>query len=158
MDADLPVPLGYIKRLIDQVRDHCDVAVASRWMQGAKIGVPQPPRRQFFGKIFYGIIHLLVLSDIHDTNCGLKAYRGVAGRVLFGFVRCWRWAFNVEHLWLARDFGYVVKEIPVEWEHRPDSKVRLFRDCLFTVWELFGIKARQFFGIYPRASRPALPS
>ena len=149
-DADLPVELPLVRPLIDRVRAGCDVAVASRWIGGARILQAQPPLRARLGKVFYGLIRALGLGSFHDVNCGLKVYRGEAVRVLFGFVRSWRWAFNIEHLWLARRFGYRVDEVPTEWSHRADSRVRVFHDCLFTLWELGWIKARQWLGIYPR--------
>lgn len=148
-DADLSVPLSFIPPLIAHVKGPYDVAIASRWMYGATISRPQPVIRKQLGKVYYAIIHSLVLKDIHDTNCGLKAYKGDAARIIFGFVRSWRWAFNVESLWLAKTIGYKVIEVPVEWAHKEASKVHVFRDCIFTIWELLNIKLRQFMKIYP---------
>jgi dolichyl-phosphate beta-glucosyltransferase len=148
-DADLPVPLPFAKTLIARIKAGDDVAIAARWVKGAKIGVPQPPMRRILGKMYYRLIHLVIAENIHDTNCGLKAYRGEAARVLFGFIHARRWAFNVEHLWLAMRFGYKVIEIPAEWSHQDHSKVHVFRDGLFTLWEVMAIKKRQILGQYP---------
>jgi dolichyl-phosphate beta-glucosyltransferase len=149
-DADLSVPVSYFQILVDRIREGNDVAVGSRWQPEAKIAIPQPRLRKTLGRIYYALIHRLLLAGIHDTNCGLKAYRGDAARLVFGFVRSWRWAFNVEHLWLARRAGYRIVEVPVEWSHKEGSKVRVFRDCLFTLWEIFAINVRRFFRLYPR--------
>lgn len=152
-DADLPIPLSFLREIIRRVRTDCEVAVASRWMYGAKIGIPQPRLRRLLGRAYYKLIHSCLLDGVHDTNCGLKAYRGEAARLLFGFVRSWRWAFNVEHLWLARRMGYRICEIPAEWSHQEHSKVHVFRDGVFTAWELIGIKLRQWLGLYPLVRR-----
>lgn len=100
--------------------------------------------------MYYSIVHGLLLSDIHDCNCGLKAYRGDVARMIFGYVRSWRWGFNIEHLWIARRLGYAVQEVPIEWGHNPDSRVLLVRDCLFTVWELLLLELRRLMSGYPR--------
>jgi dolichyl-phosphate beta-glucosyltransferase len=80
-------------------------------------------------------------------NCGVKRYRGDVPE-MFGLDRSWRWAFKVEHLWLAKRAGYKLVEVPIEWNHKKGSKVHVWRDCVFTLWEIFGIKVRQIAGIY----------
>jgi dolichyl-phosphate beta-glucosyltransferase len=147
-DADLEIPFQWFSVLIKRVREGADVAIASRWTRGSTIRVPQPPLRRFLGRLYYGLIHLILLPRISDTNCGLKAYRGESARLLFGFVRSWRWAFNIEHLWLAERLGFRTEEVPVEWAHNPMSKVHVFRDCFFTLWELACLEVRRLMGGY----------
>ena len=153
MDADLSVSLERARELIDQVRGACDVAVASRWMRGSSIRVPQPPLRRFLGRMYYRAIRWLLLPEVADCNCGLKAYRGDAARIIFGYVRTWRWAFNVEHLWLARRLGFSISEIPVDWRHDASSKVRVWHDVVFTLWELTLLHMRRLMGGYPVSRR-----
>ncbi|MFA6093628.1 MAG: glycosyltransferase [Elusimicrobiota bacterium] len=148
-DADLPIPLSFFKTLIGHVRSGADAAVASRWMPGARIQTPQPAARRILGRAYYRLIGALFSTGIRDTNCGFKAYRGRIARELFAHVRSRRWAFNIEFLWLAERLGRSVLEVPVEWSHRDQSKVRVFRDCLFTLWELAAIQARRLTGSYP---------
>jgi dolichyl-phosphate beta-glucosyltransferase len=149
MDADISVPLRYVPVLIDRVRAGSDVAIASRWMFGARIPVPQPPLRRLLGRLYYRLIHFLFLPEVHDCNCGLKAYRGDVARVLYGYVRSWRWAFNMEHLWVARRLGFVIEEIPVEWSHNAASKVHIWRDGVFTLTELAILAMRRLMDGYP---------
>ncbi len=44
-------------------------------------------------------------------------------------------------LYLARKFGYRIKEIPIQWRHFEPSRVRLFRDSL----SMFGTLLRMRF-------------
>ncbi|MEI8191634.1 MAG: glycosyltransferase [candidate division NC10 bacterium] len=148
-DADMAIPLRWFTELIGRVRSGSDLAIASRWMPGAVIKVPQPALRRNLGKLYYWLAHRLVFDGIYDTNCGLKVYRGDAARLIFGFVRSWRWTFNIEHLWVAHRLGYSIAEVPIEWSHERLSKVHVFRDCLFTLWELTALKLRQMMGGYP---------
>jgi dolichyl-phosphate beta-glucosyltransferase len=142
-DADFEIPDRWFTTLIGRVRGGADVAVASRWTTESAIRVPQPALRRFLGRIYYRIVRWLLLPGVRDVNCGLKAYRGEAARFLFGFVRSWRWTFNIEHLWFAHRLGYRIDEVPVEWSHNPLSKVHVFRDCVFTLWELSLLQARR---------------
>jgi len=150
-DIDLSTSIDNLPFLIKELENNADVAIGSRWNRQAIIKADQPNMRKILGKIFYLIINTFFLKEkISDTNCGFKAYKGEIAKVLYGYVRCWRWAFNVEHLFLAQKLGLKIKEIPVEWSHNTKSKVKVLRDVIFTIWELILIKIRTLWGAYPR--------
>lgn len=152
-DIDLSAPMPQLKNLLQELSSGADIAIGSRWRKDAKIRQSQPTLRRILGDAFYKIINLFYLKEaIADTNCGFKAYQGNVARILFGYVRCWRWAFNMEHLMYAQKLGFKIREVPIEWSHESGSRVRLFRDVLFTLWELFLIKLRTLLGSYPKLS------
>lgn len=155
-DADLSVPLDHAFDLLQRLQEGADVSMGARWVPGARIRVRQPLSRRLLGRFYYSLVRRALVAGVRDCNCGLKAFRGEQARLLFGMVRCWRWAFNVELVLLARHLGYTVEEVPVEWSHQPRSKVRLARDVFFTLWELALIKLRQVIGIYPGLRATAL--
>lgn len=152
-DADGATPIQDLEKLLLAIKQGCDIAIASRWMQGAHVRKKQPTGRRRLGRIFYKLINALFPLNINDVNCGFKAYTKEAARILFAHTRSKRWAFNTEHLMLAQRLGLAVKEIPVQWDHKEDSKVRLFYDIVYTLWELFLIKTRLLLGLYPAAKR-----
>lgn len=152
-DIDLSAPLSQLKKLMDELAAGADIAIGSRWIKTAEVRQSQPWLRRFLGDTFYKLINLFYLQEpISDTNCGFKAYQGEAARLLYGYVRCWRWAFNLEHLMFAQKLGFKIKEVPIEWSHHSSSRVRVFRDVLFTLWELLLIKLRILMGSYPKIS------
>ena len=57
-------------------------------------------------------------------------------------------SFDVELLVMARRRGYRVAEVPVNWTHRPGSKVRLTIDSLHMAADLFRIRAHWLRGEY----------
>lgn len=152
-DIDLSTPLSQLKKLTDELAAGADIAIGSRWLASSQVRQSQPQLRRFLGNVFYKLINLFYLQDrIFDTNCGFKAYQGDVARLLYGYVRCWRWAFNTEHLMVAQKLGFKIVEVPVEWSHGKYSRVKIFRDVLFTLFELFLIKLRIFMGSYPKIS------
>ena len=50
-----------------------------------------------------------------------------AARAIFSRTHEDGWAFDVEVLALAREYGLRVVEVPIDWEHNRDSRVRPFR-------------------------------
>lgn len=63
--------------------------------------------------------------EFRDTQCGFKLFDRRACELVFVNARLERWAFDVELLLLAQKFGLRGKEVPVNWEEIPGSKVRV---------------------------------
>ena len=65
---------------------------------------------------------------LKDTQCGFKAFRTPAARLLFHLVRIDRFAFDVEILARARRLGLGITEVPVQWKHVEGSTVHPLHD------------------------------
>ncbi|AUG48140.1 glycosyl transferase [Haloarcula taiwanensis] len=141
-DTDLATDMGHLQELVDAVRvDGYDVATGSRWMpenradRPAKRGVPS------FG--YNTLVRTLLRSDIRDHQCGFKAFDRGALETLLPLVQDEHWFWDTELLVKAQRNGYQVKEFPVDWTPKGDSKVDIVRDVfgmgsqiLRTFWEL----------------------
>jgi dolichyl-phosphate beta-glucosyltransferase len=57
-------------------------------------------------------------------------------------------SFDVEVLVMARQRGYRVAEVPVNWVHQPGSKIRLTLDSLRMAADLIRIRAHCLSGEY----------
>ncbi len=149
-DADLSTPIRYATELIAALDDGADVAIGSREGIGAT-RVGEPSYRHVMGRVFNAVVRLLVVPGIDDTQCGFKAFRRTAAQDIFTRtilhagddpVRGPRvTGFDVEVLFLARQAGYTIAEVPVYWEHVAGSKVqplpdsfRMFADVLRVRW------------------------
>ncbi len=141
-DADLSTPLSELEKLMPFMQRGCDIAIGSRGLPSSDIQVRQPWYREGMGKIFNGIVRLLLINSIADTQCGFKLFKGEIARQLFMISRITGFSFDVEILFLAERKGYTIQEVPVRWFHAPDSKVRLLRDPFFMLIDL--IKIRMF--------------
>ena len=61
-------------------------------------------------------------------------------RDLFHEARIDRFAWDVEILYLARQRGLAIAEVPVLWFNSPESKVRVVRDAVQTLWDVLRIR------------------
>src|SRR5439155_290498 len=68
------------------------------------------------------------LTRLHDTQCGLKVFAREAALLLFEQLSVTGFAFDVELLLFADRLGLRVEEVPVEWRHVEESRVRPLRD------------------------------
>jgi hypothetical protein len=58
------------------------------------------------------------------------------------------WSFDVEVLFIARQRGYKILEIPVPWYFSAESKVRIFHDLYKVGLDLIAIRRNAWNGKY----------
>jgi dolichyl-phosphate beta-glucosyltransferase len=140
MDADLSTPVDEIPRALEHLRQ-ADVVIGSRDLPGSQIQVPQPLFRRLASEVHRWTRRLMLgLWDISDTQCGFKAYRGDLARDLYARAQVDRFMFDVEILYLARQRGLRIREIPVRWTDAPGSKVRLVEGVVNMLRDLWRIR------------------
>ena len=61
--------------------------------------------------------------------------------------------FDGDILYLATQKGLKILEMPVEWYHQPESKVRPGVDSLIMIKETLNIRWNHFRGVYGRLTR-----
>jgi dolichyl-phosphate beta-glucosyltransferase len=142
-DADLSTPLEDWSRLESALRDGADVACGSRAVPGARIGQPPPLHRRLLSRVFNVLVRLCGVSGIRDTQCGFKLFRSDVAKRAFAALRTRRFAFDVELIAWARDNGYRVVEVPVNWNYSGHSTVRLFSSGSRMVFDLFKLAVRR---------------
>ena len=129
LDSDLPVPVTDVERVASWVRQ-VDVAVASREVKGTRIQVYPPPARVFAGKAFSTIFNALFNLNVKDTQCGCKAFKKEVLEKVQHTVESNGFEFDAELLFKCKKNSYRIKEVPVTWSYKPDSKLKLFQDTL----------------------------
>jgi glycosyltransferase involved in cell wall biosynthesis len=136
-DADLATPLPYLTDLRAALAGGADVAIGSREGAGAR-RIGEPAYRHIMGRVFNGLVRLLLVPGVHDTQCGFKLFRAETAREILRRARLYRQsevvigprvtAFDVELLAIARALGYRIEPVPVVWRYGEGSKVRPARD------------------------------
>ena len=139
MDIDLATPLEAWESCRKALDEGAGVAIGSREGVGAE-RVDEPRYRHVMGRVFNGLVRVMLLPGIHDSQCGFKffsrdALDDVLPRTLLyrnaGEVRMPRvTAFDVELLFIARQHGHDIAVIPVTWHYGDQSKVNPFTDTL----------------------------
>ena len=139
-DADLAMPIDGVGAFLQRMEDGYDIVIGSRQIAGAR-RFNEPAVRHAMGRAFNRFVRLAAVRDIDDTQCGFKCFRGDVAEQLFGMQRTKGFAFDVEVLYLARKRGFRILELPIDWHHQRDSKVRpgadsfrMFRDTLSVRW------------------------
>ncbi|MDK1118182.1 MAG: glycosyltransferase family 2 protein [Anaerolineae bacterium] len=146
-DADLSMPIEEISKFLPPNLNDFDIAIASREAPGA-VRINEPSYRHFTGRIFNAFIHWLVLPDLQDTQCGFKCFRGPIAEDLFRFQTLNGWTFDVEILFIARQRGYSIIEIPIHWYFKRETKISVIRDSWKMFLDLIAIRRNARRGVY----------
>lgn len=124
VDVDLATDLGHLPELIKAVDEEgYDISIGSRLLPNSKVN--RGIRRTITSKVFNKLVRLLLGSNLRDHQCGFKAFRRDTFENLASEVKSDHLFWDSEFLVKAQNHGYRVKEIPVRWKDRGESKVSL---------------------------------
>jgi glycosyltransferase involved in cell wall biosynthesis len=140
MDADLSTSLEHIDDFLQRL-SRFDIVIGSRSVPGS-IVERSNLLRTLMGRTFNQLMRWSTGLDIHDSQCGFKAFRGDVARLLFSLSENNRFAFDPEILRLGVALGYSIDEVPVLWVASDHSAVRPVRDSLRTAIDLIPIRIR----------------
>ena len=126
-DADGATPIDEEAKLAEAMGAGADVAVGSRLADGPGVTRQRTWSRGLAGRLFARFARWWLGISVRDTQCGFKMFRREAGRKLFSMSRESGYLFDLELLVLARQLGYRVAEVPVNWADVPGGHLSLVR-------------------------------
>jgi dolichyl-phosphate beta-glucosyltransferase len=141
-DADFSTPVHEVSKIIPLIASgEYDVVIGSRAAERRTlVKKHQPWYREAMGRFYNILVQLFVFRGIRDTQCGFKGFSGDAATILFSKLRVQGFSFDVEILYLARRYGYRIREIAVEWYNDERSTVGALTDSAKMFWELLRIR------------------
>ena len=145
------MPISELNRFIPPAIPESQIVIASREARGS-IRYNEPAYRHWGGRLINLLIRTLALPGIKDTQCGFKCFRADIAEDLFQYQRLQGIAFDPEILFIARLRGYQIIELPVPWYFAAESRIRLVRDSLQLIRDLWLIRQNARQGSYDRQS------
>ena len=144
-DFDQSTPLSEVEKLLQQAKKGFDIVIGSREIRG-----------------FNMLVQLLAVPGIKDTQCGFKLFSADATSLFNNLVvygshesrkDAFTGAFDVELLYLAKKYGYKIKEVPILWMHNETDRVSPVKDSLRMLRDIFRVRLTDLMGKY--AATPA---
>lgn len=139
-DADLAYSPDQLVGLLEAVEEGWDLVVGSRHHADSTTVVPTSRLRRLGSDVVNWSTSMVVLGAYRDTQAGLKAFRSDAARLIFGRSTVDRFGFDVEVFVIAERNGLAVREVPVRVENSTRSTVRVVRDAVWLLRDLFRIR------------------
>jgi glycosyltransferase involved in cell wall biosynthesis len=156
-DADLSSPIEEADKLFAAIVTGADIAIGSRWMDSRLQIRRQPLYRRLFGRIFNLALRVILGLQFKDTQCGFKAFTRRSAEAIFPLQKIERWGFDPELLYLARKFGFTIREIPVAWSHREGTRIHPLRDGIRMFGELLRVRWYALKGNYVPSAAVSQP-
>lgn len=157
IDADLATPIETLDACRAAIARGAGVAVASREGVAAR-RIGEPWYRHAMGRVFNGLVRLLVLPGIDDTQCGFKFFSREALDIILPRCHLYRvnemtsrprvTAFDVELLVIAQRHGIPIEIIPVTWSYGVQSKVNPILDTWQNFSDVLRVKYYDWRGSY----------
>jgi hypothetical protein len=153
-DADMAIDPAQTPQFTAALQ-RADLAIGSRAGRGASVDRPSISR-SVMNRAFNRFVNVLTRVSLDDTQCGFKAFRSPAAKLLFHCTVTERMAFDVEILSLARRLGLSIEQVPVQWLRVRGSRVRswsdsrsMVRDVLRTRRSVVGAPSIEGFRVTP---------
>ena len=128
-DADGATPPGEIYRLAGLMRGY-DGVIGSRWLKGSIVVRKQRPTRRIASRGFNIMTRLVLGLPYRDTQCPAKVFKKSVIDDVIQELRVTDFAMDACMLFIMKRKGYKVREIPIRWEDRPLSSLRMSKTVL----------------------------
>lgn len=157
-DFDQSTPLREVRKLLKHTASH-EVIIGSREIIGAR-REKEPFYRHLMGRGFNMLVQLLAVPGTQDSQCGFKLFSKRATQQLFTSLfiysgnserqDAFTGAFDVELLYLAKKYGYPIKEVAIVWKHFATDRVNPLKDSFLMFADIWRIKLADWGGNYPK--------
>ncbi len=84
--------------------------------------------RKVLGDIGSFLISVILNINIKDTQCGYKLYKRQHAKFSFSKLKNCGWDHDIELILLLKSKNIAIKELPIKWIHKENSKVNIFLD------------------------------
>ena len=155
-DLDQATPIAELNRVLPWFEKGYDVVIGSR--SGTRQGAPFTRRIMARGFMILRSF-ILGLHGIVDTQCGFKAFKSLVAKDIFQRLKLYgarhdvsgsmvTAGFDIEVLFLAKQMGYKIKEVPVEWHYVETRRVNPVVDSLQGFLDILKIRMNAWRGLY----------
>ncbi len=140
LDTDISVSLLQLNDWIKKkyIKKSFLIYFGSRLLKNSKISFKI--HRKILGFAFSFLLKSMFQLNIKDTQCGFKLYKNKTAKILFKKIKDNGYVHDVEIALLSKKYNFPIKELPVVWSHREESKLNLSTDTFKMFYNLIKIK------------------
>ncbi len=156
-DADVPYELAAVDHFAGLVLSGCfHVVIGDRTLPGSTYAAAMPPLRRLATHAFSLCLRMFFTGGLHDTQCGIKAFRGDLARALFPLLQEEGFSGDVEALYVALKLNLAIRRVPVRLRFQGPSTVSTWKHALGMFGAIFRARGRYGRGEYSSATLDAI--
>lgn len=123
-DADCATLPNEVSKLILHIKQDNDLVIGTRNSSG--LDVKRSFIRKTLAKIMNSFTNIYLKTELSDHYCGFKLFTAESAKKIFSIQKIDGYSFDPEILFVANKLGYKIAEVPIKWEEKPGSKLRIF--------------------------------
>lgn len=148
-DVDIPFAFDDYLNFYDHLKNkNFDIVVGDRTLPESTYFTKISPARKLGSDLFSAIVSNFFTDGLHDTQCGMKAFRRDVAMDLFSVARVNRFAFDVELISIAVKRGYSIKRLPVIFRCNESKTVKVIQHGIGMLFDLVRIQFNLITGKY----------
>jgi glycosyltransferase involved in cell wall biosynthesis len=153
LDADNEIAIDHLGA-VDWSSDRETVYIARRTREAhGRLGATPTAFRRLMSRAMSLASRVLLGLQYTDTQCGFKLFPRALAFELFSQQRSTGWVFDAEQRVIARRSGLPIREVPVVWQPRGESRVTA-GSAFTSAIALLGIAIRRWTRRYRRVGPP----
>jgi len=121
-DVDMATDISHLEELLRLISEGFDIATGSRLLPESRI--IRSTGREIKSRGYNFLVRLILRSRLSDHQCGFKAFRTSAIRMLLKETVDTHWFWDTEIIVRAERKGLKIAEIPVVWTEGQGTTVR----------------------------------
>lgn len=126
VDADNATTPDQLDKIIQEMENN-DIAFGSRYMKQSILDRKRTFKEQLGSRAFNFLIKLILNLNFKDTQCGAKVFKKQVIDTILPNLIMSKWAFDISLLYTAKKYNFKLKEIPIKWLSKGESKFNMFR-------------------------------
>ncbi|TSC94257.1 MAG: glycosyl transferase family 2 [Parcubacteria group bacterium Licking1014_1] len=138
IDIDMATPLKYMKELIFWLENDYAMVIGSRFKKESK--AKRSIHRKILGLGYSSLVRLFFKTSIMDYQCGFKGFNAKTIKPILPEIKNNEWIFDTELILRGLKKGLRIKEIPVEWEEKPGSKINILKHSFQMFFSLLKLR------------------
>jgi dolichyl-phosphate beta-glucosyltransferase len=158
-DVDLAYPLDQVERIVAELRNGADIAIACRVLPQSRY-LMSPTffhylyTRHLMSRAFNKVVQAFLLPGILDTQAGLKGFSAEAAALCFSRATIPGFGFDIECLYIAQQHGLTIKQTAVNFRYDEEpTTVRFARDSNRMLQDIWKVKRNAWRGQYAVANQ-----
>tara|TARA_B100000029_G_scaffold259792_1_gene256363 strand:- start:236 stop:973 length:738 start_codon:yes stop_codon:yes gene_type:complete len=100
--------------------------------------------RQILGNLMSFLTFIILNIGIQDTQCGYKLYKKSLAKSVFYKLKDYGFNHDLEIILLLKKKHIAIKELPVKWKHKKNSRLNILIDPIKMLIGIFLMKFRNF--------------
>lgn len=157
-DVDLAYPLDEVHKIVKELRNGSDIAIACRVLPESRY-LMSPSffhylyTRHLMSRAFNKVVQLFLLPGILDTQAGLKGFTAHAAQLCFSRATIPGFGFDIECLYIAQQHALAIKQTAVNFRYDDEpTTMRFASDSRRMFVDIWRVRMNAWSGSYAAAN------